>query len=190
MHKARTILDRLPKRLHAPVRKTPRQAWELKDTAKAEQLLRNLAQRLEKKAPGASGSILEGHDEILTVSRLGLPDDLRPSLVCTNIIENMIGTIRRMSRNAKCWCNAEMALRWTAAGMLEAKEGFRRINAYRQLPVLDAALKAHQGIHAGNTDIDHTRSHAQFGPGGGDGDVVALLPAVQKQPCISGSIHA
>ncbi len=74
--------------------------------------------------------------------------------------------------------------------MLEAKEGFRRINAYRQLPVLDAALKAHQGIHAGNTDIDRTRSHAQFGPGGGDGDVVALLPAVQKQPCISGSTHA
>ncbi len=154
VHKARNILDRLPKGLHAPVRKALRQAWELKDTAKAEQLLRNLAQRLEHEAPGVSGSILEGLDEILTVSRLGLPDDLRRSLACTNIIENMMGTIRRVSRNVKRWRNAEMALRWTAAGMLEAKKGFRRINAYRQLPVLRAALKAHQGKHAGNTDID------------------------------------
>ncbi len=154
VHKARNILDRLPKGLHAPVRKALRQAWELKDTAKAEQLLRNLAQRLEKEAPGVSGSILEGLNEILTVSRLGLPDDLRRSLACTNIIENMMGTIRRVSRNVKRWRNASMALRWTAAGMLEAKKGFRRINAYRQLPVLRAALLAHQAKHAGNTDID------------------------------------
>ena len=154
VHKARNILDRLPKGLHAPVRKALRQAWELKDTAKAEQLLRNLARRLEHEAPGVSGSILEGLDEILTVSRLGLPDDLRRSLACTNIIENMMGTIRRVSRNVKRWRNAEMALRWTAAGMLEAKKGFRRINAYRQLPVLRAALKAHQDKHAGNTAID------------------------------------
>ncbi len=38
--------------------------------------------------------------------------------------------------------------------MLEAKKGFRRINAYKQLPVLRVALKAHQDKHAGNTDID------------------------------------
>ena len=39
------------------------------------------------------------------------------------------------------WRNAEMALRWTAAGLLEAQKTFRRLKAYRQLPVLDAALR-------------------------------------------------
>ena len=34
-----------------------------------------------------------------------------------------------------------MALRWTAAGLLEAKKTFCRLKAYRQLPVLDAALR-------------------------------------------------
>ena len=34
-----------------------------------------------------------------------------------------------------------MALRWTAAGLLEALKTFRRLKAYRQLPVLDAALR-------------------------------------------------
>ena len=125
-----------------------RQAWELSDPAKAERLIRNLARRLEYEAPGVSGSILEGIDEILTVTRLRLPAELRRSLACTNIIENMNGTIRRVCRNVKRWRNAGMALRWTAAGMMEAAKGFRRLKAHKQLPILRAALLAHQARHA------------------------------------------
>jgi putative transposase len=62
----------------------------------------------------------------------------------TNSIENMMGTVRRVCRNVKRWRNAAMALRWTAAGMMEAAKGFRRLKAYKQLPVLRAALAAHQ----------------------------------------------
>ena len=78
------------------------------------------------------------------VNRLGLPVKLRRSLACTNSIENMMGTVRRVCRNVKRWQNAAMALRWTAAGMMEAAKGFRRLKAYKQLPVLRAALAAHQ----------------------------------------------
>jgi transposase-like protein len=154
VHKARNILDRLPKGFHASTKKALRQAWETGDADKGEKLLRNLARRLEKEAPGVSGSILEGIDDILTVTRLDLPDDLRRSLACTNIIENMMGTIRRVTGNVKHWRNAKMALRWTAAGMMEAKKGFRRIRAYKQLPQLRAALLAHQKQHQKNTDLD------------------------------------
>jgi putative transposase len=155
VHKARNITDRLPKHLHASVRKALRQAWELGDPEKAERLLRNLARRLEREAPGVSGSILEGLDEILTVTRLGLPDELRRSLACTNIIENMNGTVRRVCRNVKRWTDASMALRWTGAGMIEAAKGFRRLAAYKHLPVLRAALKAHQLKHTMNGAIEH-----------------------------------
>jgi transposase-like protein len=147
VHKARNIVERLPKHLHASVRKALRQAWELGDADKAERLIRNLARRLEHEAPGVSASILEGLDEILTVTRLGLPPDLRRSLACTNIIENMNGTIRRVCGNVKRWRDASMALRWTAAGMIEAAKGFRRLNACKQLPDLAAALKAHHAKH-------------------------------------------
>jgi hypothetical protein len=34
-------------------------------------------------------------------------------------------------------------LRWTAAAMLEAKKGFRRLKAYKQLQKLRSALDAH-----------------------------------------------
>ena len=143
VHKARNITERLPKALHASVRHALRQAWELDDADKAEKLIRNLAKRLEREAPGVAASILEGLDEILTVTRLGLPNELRRSLACTNIIENMMGTIRRVCRNVKRWRSPAMALRWTAAAMLEAKKGFRRLKAYKQLAALRIALKAH-----------------------------------------------
>jgi acyl CoA:acetate/3-ketoacid CoA transferase beta subunit len=41
-----------------------------------------------------------------------------------------------------------MALRWTAAGMMEARKGFRRLMAYKQLPTLKAALLAHQAVRS------------------------------------------
>jgi len=144
VHKARNVIDRLPKPLHASARKALRQAWELDDADRAERLLRNLARRLEHEAPGVAGSILEGIDEMLTVNRLGLPAQLRRSLACTNSIENVMGTVRRVCRNVKRWRNASMALRWTAAGMMEATKGFRRLKAHKQLPILKAALAARQ----------------------------------------------
>jgi putative transposase len=154
VHKARNILERLPKPLQASVRKALRQAWELDDAGKAERLIRNLARRLEQQAPGVAGSLLEGLDEILTVVRLGLPTELRRSLACTNIIENMMGTIRRVSRNVKRWQDASMALRWTSAAMLEAAKGFRRLKAHKQLSALRATLAAHQAKHAANSAVE------------------------------------
>ena len=147
IHKGRNIMERLPKHLHASVRRALRQAWELDDVTKAEQLIRNLARRLEQEAPGVSATILEGMDEILTVVRLKLPMQIRRSLACTNIFENMMGTIRRVCRNVKHWRHAAMALRWTGAAMQEATKGFRRLKAHKQLPVLRAALIAIQNQH-------------------------------------------
>ena len=144
IHKARNIMDRLPKSMHAQVRRVLRQAWEIDDAGKAEQLLRNLARRLEKDWEGVSASILEGLDEMLTVTRLGLPAELRRSLACTNIIENVMGTVRRVCRNVKYWRSPSMALRWTGAAMQEAAKGFRRLKAHKQLPLLKDALAKHK----------------------------------------------
>jgi putative transposase len=56
--------------------------------------------------------VSKGPEEILTVNRLRLPTVLRRSPTRTNAIENIQGTIRRVTRYLR------------AAGMLEAK-GFR-----------------------------------------------------------------
>lgn len=48
------------------------------------------------------------------------PAELRRSLACTNIIENVMGTVRRVCRNVKYWRSPSMALRWAGAAMQEA----------------------------------------------------------------------
>jgi transposase-like protein len=95
--------DKLMERPSCPARNCApgaRQAGELDDADKADRLLRNLARRLDQEAPGVAASILEGLDEMLTANRLGLPLKLRRSLACTNSIENMMGTVRRMTATA------------------------------------------------------------------------------------------
>lgn len=158
IHKARNIMDRLPKELHATTRRALRQAWELDDADKAEKLIRNLARRLDQDRPGVAASILEGLDEILTVVRLKLPMELRRSLACTNIAENMMGTIRRVTRNVKRWRSGTMALRWVAAGMIEAAKGFRKLKAHRQLPLLRSALITRQERLAKSTVAPASRA--------------------------------
>ncbi len=57
----------------------------------------------------------------------------------------MIECVRRTSRNVKRWSSGEMALRWTAAGMLEAERQFRRIIGYRDLAKLSIAIENELG---------------------------------------------
>ena len=153
-------MERLPQPLHAAVRRVLRQAWELDDAEKAERLIRNLARRLEQVAPGVAAAILEGMDELLTVVRLKLPLPLRRSLACTNIIENMMGSIRRVCRNVKRWRDAPMALRWTGAAMQEAAKGFRRLCGRGSGVEPDEA--SHIVGHVGQADL-------QLRPGNADG---------------------
>ena len=50
---------------------------------------------------------------MLTVIRIGVPDQLRRSLGCTNVIESLMAVLRTVYRNVKRWRDARMALRWT-----------------------------------------------------------------------------
>ena len=61
----------------------------------------------------------------------------------TNAVESMISISRDHSRNVKRWRDGQMALRWCAAGMLEAAKQFRRVNGHMHLPALRAALDRH-----------------------------------------------
>src|SRR5690348_10612950 len=79
----------------------------------------------------------------LTILRLGVPPTLARTLHSTNPVESMIEICREHSKNVKRWRDGTMALRWCAAGMLEAGHQFRRVNGHMHLPKLRTALNRH-----------------------------------------------
>jgi putative transposase len=140
-HKERNVLRHLPERDRPQVKARLRRAWRETDYPRALQQLQTLAGELERTHPGAAGSLREGMEETLTVIRLKITGKLRRTLESTNACESMIDTVRRTQRNVKHWSSGEMGLRWTAAGMLEAEQQFRKVIGYTQLPQLAIAIE-------------------------------------------------
>jgi putative transposase len=141
-HKIRNVRDKLPQRLGGPVEQRMRTAYHAASALDAEAQLATLARELDKTHPGAAASLREGLAETLTVLRLGVPPTLARTLRSTNTIESMISICRDHAGNVKRWQDGTMALRWCAAGMVEAAKQFRRVNGYLHLPALRAALEA------------------------------------------------
>jgi putative transposase len=116
-HKERNVLDHLPERDRAVVRRRLRRAWAQADHTRALDELRLLAAELERSHPGAAGSLREGMEETRTLTRLGIRGSLKRTLESTNPCGSMIECVRRSARNVKRWQSGDMCLRWTAAGM-------------------------------------------------------------------------
>ena len=131
-----------------------RRAYHAPSALEAQAQLEVLAAELNKTHPGAAGSLREGMAETLIVLRLGLPPTLARTLRSTNAIESMIGICRDHARNVKRWRDGQMALRWCAAGMVEAGQQFRRINGHLHLPALRTALERHVGAETVTDDCN------------------------------------
>jgi transposase-like protein len=143
LHKERDVDGYLPERERPWVRAKLRAAFRNPDAARGQADAEALATLLEKTHPGAAGSIREGLTEMFTITRLALPPTITATFMSTNAVESMIEICRDHSRNVKRWRDGDMALRWAAAGMLEAKKQFRRIKGYTAMPHLRAALHRH-----------------------------------------------
>jgi transposase-like protein len=140
-HKERNVMDHLPERDRPIVKARLRKAWAETNHDRALDQLRLLATELERTHPGAVGSLREGMEETLTLTRLGITGRLKQTLQSTNPCESMIEIVRRTQRNVKYWSSGEMGLRWTAAGMLEAERQFRRVTGHSDLAKLAVAIE-------------------------------------------------
>jgi transposase-like protein len=143
LHKVRNVKDHLPQRLRSSVGRRMTDAYHADSALEAEAALLALAKELDRAHPGAAASLREGLDQTLTVLRLGVPPTLARTLRSTNCIESMISVCREHADNVKRWRDGQMALRWCAAGMVEAGKQFRRVNGHLHLPALRTALERH-----------------------------------------------
>jgi putative transposase len=103
--------------------------------------MKRQAQWLEREHPDTAALLLDGLHETFTVKALGLPPPLTQCLCMTNIIENRNDIVRRTSRCVTHYRDADMALRWTVAGFIEAEKAFRKIQRIKYRWILKTPLK-------------------------------------------------
>jgi transposase-like protein len=139
-HKLRNVLSYLPQHLQDQTAAVIKAAYKL-PYKEGLARLKTQAAWLQKEHPQAAASLLEGLEETFTVNRLGLTATLMKCLTTTNIIENPNGTVRRQTRRVSRWQDGTMVLRWAASSFLNAEKKFRRVSGYRELWMLENALK-------------------------------------------------
>ena len=139
-HKVRNVSGKLPEDLKDQVISVMKAAYKLpwkEGLAK----LKKQAEWLSVHHPAAAASLLEGLKETFTINRLDLSPSLRRCLGTTNIIENPHSGVRMRTRRVSRWRNGKMVLRWAASAFLATEKNFRRIQGYRDLWMLKAALE-------------------------------------------------
>lgn len=149
IHKARNLLAQVPKARQVYVRAMLRRAYRAASADAARRQLKALATWLEANGhDDAAASLREGLEETLTVLKLGLPLRLRRFLATTNSIENVMGTVRRLTRNIKRWRDGAMIRRWVGLTLGRAAPRFRRIKGHRDLGTLATALRKAAAVAA------------------------------------------
>jgi transposase-like protein len=142
VHKMRNVREHLPEARRLYVARQMRDAYNSSTVGTAKKKLMQLASWLESNGEASAAmSLREGLDETLTVLRFNLPKSLARTFSTTNAIENMNGSIRRVTRNVKRWRDEKMVQRWVALAVAEAQRGFRRVKGHADLPALIAALR-------------------------------------------------
>jgi transposase-like protein len=140
IHKKRNVVDHLPDEHKADVRRKMQNAYAMTEYADAKRTLEQLHRELMDLNPSAARSLEEGMEETLTVHKLRVPDQLRRTLCCTNVIESAFSVVETVCRNVKRWRDGDHIERWVGSGLLVAERQFRKVIGHRQIPLLLSSM--------------------------------------------------
>ena len=140
VHKKRNVVDHLPDEHKADVRRKMQNAYTMAEYADAKRALEQLHRELMDLNPSAARSPEEGMEETLTVHKLRVPDQLRRTLCCTNVIESAFSIVETVCRNVKRWRDGDHIERWVGSGLLVAERQFRKVIGHRQIPLLLSSM--------------------------------------------------
>ena len=142
LHKRRNIVGHFSEEDQPGWDRRLANAYDLRSYREAKAALLRIQDELKHINPSAARSLEEGMEETLTLQRLKVPVELWKTLSSTNVIESAFSIVRVVCRNVKRWRPGNQIERWVGSGLLVAEKQFRRIDGYRALPGLLAALEA------------------------------------------------
>ena len=144
-HQRENVVRYLPKAQQAAWRRLRQQAYERPTYAEARAALGRLRQELRGLNISAVASLDEGLEETLTLHRLGLFPILGMSLKTTNCLESLNAQLGQLTDKVDHWRSSDQKQRRVASALSLIEARLRRINGYRHLPQLRAALQAKIG---------------------------------------------
>jgi transposase-like protein len=142
LHKRRNIVGHFANEEQSGWDRRLTNAYDLRNYREAKAALWRIHDELNRLNPSAARSLEEGLEETLTLHRLKVPLELWKTLRSTNTIESAFSIVRVVCRNVKRWRPGNQIERWVGSGLVVAEKQFRRIDGYRALPGLQAALEA------------------------------------------------
>ena len=134
--KKRKVADHLPDEHKANVKRKLQNACQMTDYADA----KRASDRLHRELMDLRAVLEEGMEETLTVHKLRVPEQLRRTLCCTNVIESAFSIVETVCRNVKRWRDGDHIERWVGSGLLVAERQFRKVIGHRHIPLLLASL--------------------------------------------------
>lgn len=141
VHVARAVRRKIARRWHAELERLFKRLREASSLEAAREALDAIERFVASHSAEGAKTLAAAREEMLTLFTLGVPDTFNKPLLSTNSIENSIRNMRRLLGRVTRWrAETDMASHWMAAAMLEAEKGFRRIQGYRQMPLLISAL--------------------------------------------------
>lgn len=116
-------------------------AWAHPSYADAKRALERLHRELRLVNESAAASLTEGLEETLTLHRLNVFPELGVSFKTTNLIESVMARLEAKTHRVTRWRTSDQKLRWCASALWGLERQFRRVKAYRHLPLLKQALQ-------------------------------------------------
>ena len=106
VRKKRNVVDHLPEEHKADVRRKMQNAYAMAEYTDAKRALEQLHRELMDLNPSAARSLEEGMEETLTVHKLRVPDQLRRTLCCTNVIESAFSIVETVCQTSNAGATA------------------------------------------------------------------------------------
>ena len=149
IHKDRNIQRHLAKKYRNEAHRRYKLAMSHFKYKDAKEELLQLERWLREINPSAANSLLEALEEILTLHKLAVPEELRRVLSTTNGIENLFSTTRHREKNLKNYnpvykgksVKKNISQRWLATVLLNAETGFRKVKGFEQINLVIKNIK-------------------------------------------------
>lgn len=139
-HKRENVVSHLGNEEQVAMRTRLQKAYERPSYKEAHRALMKIRKELEERNQSAMRSLDEGLEQTLTLHQLGVFAELGRSFKTTNCLESINAQAEERCQRIDYWKNSSQRQRWFASALLDIEPRLRKVQGYRHLPKLRAAI--------------------------------------------------